>query len=482
MSTQHACRSEFDDQELVTVFDKLFQPVQEFIKEQNKKIAKHHNQTFCYQDFARSLIFFFVQGGASLKLFINTMLNRGLLSDNLNLRAVPYSTFSDAFERFSPDLFREVFFSLLSSLQLKSIPELAAFGTLYCIDGSLFPVISSMMWAEYTSNKQALRLHLCFELNRMIAVDFIIGSGKSSERKALREMIKTGITYIADRGYMCFDLFSHIVSVSAHFIFRVKSNMVYSVLEPLVVDLPKTVRALFKNVTDSRIQYTNDPNKKIYRLVCFEISKNIFCLLTDRFDLTTFQIIMLYAYRWQIELFFRFLKRTINGIHLIKNTHDGVTIQFYALLITALLELNLKQKIIKEAEDNQKSNTIICLDCELEIKPECEVNRETDIGTEIEINIETGNELMRDCELEIKPECEVNRETDIGTDIETGNELRRNEQKKPETPISDVDKFFEMIGGNMNKYWKISIHWLSALRSMISNVFDARVISVLSTL
>ena len=63
---------------------------------------------------------------------------------------------------------------------------------------------------------------------------------------------------------------------------------------------------------------------------------------------------MLCAYRWQIELFFKFLKRTINGIHLIKNMENGVTIQFYALLIVALLELKLKQDILIQNEQNKK--------------------------------------------------------------------------------------------------------------------------------
>jgi len=52
---------------------------------------------------------------------------------------------------------------------------------------------------------------------------------------------------------------------------------------------------------------------------------------------------MLYAYRWQIELMFRFLNRTMNGIHLIKQSQQGVTIQFYMILIVVLLELYLKQ-------------------------------------------------------------------------------------------------------------------------------------------
>lgn len=423
MNMQQADEIQADTQKQPTVFSELLQPIQNFIENQNSNMPQHHNQKYCYLDFFVTLIYFFTSEFTSLKLFINTHLNKGLLPEGISLPAVPYSTFSDAFERFSPNMFREVFFYLLSSLQLKQIPELVALGTLYCIDGSLFPVISSMLWADYTSNKQACRLHLCFELNRMIAVDFIIGSGKSSERNALRKMIVKGVTYIADRGYMCFNLFNEIVGALSHFVFRVKENLVYSSLESLDVQLPAAVQYLFKNVTDTLIKCTNDPYNNTYRLVCFQICKESYYLLTDRLDLTTFQIIMLYAYRWQIELFFRFLKRTISGIHLVKNNQNGVNIQFYALLIVALLELNLKQKIAQKMENSE-------------------------------------NQI---------PVHECNKKID-------------GQQKTQDNPIKDADMFFKMIGSNLKKYWKISIHWLSALRSLIGARFDNRVIEILGAL
>ncbi len=89
---------------------------------------------------------FCVSGSKSLKLLINTQLNLGLLPAALGLQPVPYSTCQEAFERFSPRLFQAVFQHLLSTVSFKAIPELAAFGTVCCIDGSLFPVISSMLW------------------------------------------------------------------------------------------------------------------------------------------------------------------------------------------------------------------------------------------------------------------------------------------------------------------------------------------------
>lgn len=116
------------------------------------------------------------------------MLKKGVISPALNIDKVPYYTVNDAFERFSSDLFKGIFISLLATISLKAIPELAALGTLYCVDGSLFPTLTCMIWAEYKKKCQAIKIHLCFELNRMIPVDIIVGSGNSSEREALIRM------------------------------------------------------------------------------------------------------------------------------------------------------------------------------------------------------------------------------------------------------------------------------------------------------
>ncbi|MCP4410352.1 MAG: hypothetical protein GY807_21925, partial [Gammaproteobacteria bacterium] len=162
-----------------TIFQKLLEPVETFVKEQNQRLHKPRNQKYAYDDFFRLLIFYFANGTASLRLLINARLNTGLLAPELGLRKVPYSTCQDAFERFPPRLFQAVFQHLLSNVSFKAVPELAALGTLHCIDGSLFPVISSMLWAEYTTKHQALKLHLCFDLNRMIPIEFLVGSGNS---------------------------------------------------------------------------------------------------------------------------------------------------------------------------------------------------------------------------------------------------------------------------------------------------------------
>ena len=64
---------------------------------------------------------------------------------------------------------------------------------------------------------------------------------------------------------------------------------------------------------------------------------------------------MLYAYRWQIELFFKFIKRTLNGIHLFSTSENGAQIHFLIVLITAILQIKLKQDCIVKMKQMQKN-------------------------------------------------------------------------------------------------------------------------------
>jgi hypothetical protein len=104
----------------------------------------------------------------------------------LRLPEVASSTFFDAFNRFPVEWFANLLTFLLTAVVWQAIPELDALGKLYCVDGSIFPAISTMLWAEYTSQRQAVRFHLVWELNRMLPVQFQIGHGKSNEKDALR--------------------------------------------------------------------------------------------------------------------------------------------------------------------------------------------------------------------------------------------------------------------------------------------------------
>ena len=404
-----------------TTFNKLIEPIMSFLERHERNHPPHHREKFHFADFVKKLVYHFAkncESGRQLVTDIETA------PPELELSEVKRSTFFDAFQRFPVVWFTNLLAFLLATVMWQSIPELDLLGKLYCVDGSIFPAIATMLWAKYSSTHQAIRLHLCFELNRMIPAHFLVGTGKSNEKKALIEMLEAGVTYIADRGYLSFPMMAAIAAANAFFTIRVKANLVYKRVERLPITLPNTVCHIFLHVTDQRVRLSNAKDKPIYRLVSFFVAQEQYLILTNRFDLTTFQIILLYAYRWQVELVFRFLKRSLNGLHLLSHSEEGVTIHFYALLITALLELRLKQECVAICEANQTADD----------------SSESTDDTPIIAGLMIDPELL------------------------TG---------------ARGSTFLATVGKKLKRYWKISRDWITALRNFLHQPFDRRVVLAL---
>ena len=141
--------------------------------------------------------------------------------------------YSEAFSRYHPSLFQMLFLSLLGQLQCLGIPEIEALGRFILMDGSVFPAIKTMDWAVYKRSNNALKLHLAFELNRMIPVQFICTDANGNEREMLAALLEAGVTFIADRGYASFALFQQITLQQAFFIIRIKNNINFTFMNEI---------------------------------------------------------------------------------------------------------------------------------------------------------------------------------------------------------------------------------------------------------
>lgn len=340
----------------------LLQPTEPVIGAVSAIIDQESNsQKLFFADFVRKLIFGYVYQVSSLRnLALELKTNR--VCWEVGLFFTPFSTLKDGFARFESRHFKQLFEAVLERTKLSQVPFLDEVGIFRVIDGSLFPTLRQMSWTSYRKRKNAFKLHLSFDLNRMIPVEFWIGKGNSSERSFMESVIESGITYIADRGYGSFALVDKVIRAKAFFVLRSRDNLLYRVVEQLG-SAEKSVNC-FNNVTDETVIFLNDERQNKVRLITFEVAGSYFRLITNRFDLTTSEVIIIYAYRWQIELFFKFIKRTMNGIHLFNHSRNGTEIQFYVLLLVAVLMLKLKQecqKLEKEAEkpevESKKSAT-----------------------------------------------------------------------------------------------------------------------------
>lgn len=416
------------DQSAPTTFEVLvrpFRPIAQVIEAERKK---HGNETISWYVFAHILVYFYTIGCGSLNQLVTHLKNA---APELNLPTVPKSTLADAFWRLPSNLMRTAFQRLVQSSEWLEIPELKSLGALWCIDGSYFPALSKMGWAKVRDEVYGIKLHLGFSLNYMAPMDCIITIGTGNERDALRQMLQQGVSFIAERGYFCFDLLADIVAGEAFFIFRIRHDAAFALLKTLPVELPQAMSAILGHVQDLQVRFFNDPHKGVYRVVIFTLGETHFFILTNRWDLTTYQVILLYAYRWQIELIFRFLKHTLNGLQLITTVPQGIESQFYALLITALLHLRFKQDCLlaEQADLDQPSD-----------------------GDNHCLTTEQAFQRLQS-EQSVKPVSQPNRVT----------------------ATLGAAAFMAAVGRKLKRYWKIGIHWLITLRLNLARPFTLHV-------
>ena len=276
------------------LFNLLLCPIEAVIASMSTIIDQEsRSQKLFFADFVRKLFFAYLEQVSSLRsLAIELQSNQKCL--DLGLAETPFSTLKDGFGRFSSEHFKTLFETVLSNLNLKRIKGLDEIGLFQVIDGSLFPILIQMSWSEYRKAKNAFKLHLKFELNRMIPTEFVVGSGKSSERDFLLKVVEKGVTYIADRGYASFEIVAKLVKADAYFIFRVKDNLLFEVQKGLSLvsgDLPKC----FRWVKDEIVIFKNDKQQNRVRMIQFEVAGSKFKIITNRLAITTLQVIILYA-------------------------------------------------------------------------------------------------------------------------------------------------------------------------------------------
>ena len=254
---------------------------------------------------------------------------------------------SEATSVFDAELLQPIIGQLATQLQpLHQGREAAALKNLTAVDGSLLPALPKMAWALWNfEDKKAARLHLHFEVLKSVPVKAKITHGKSCEKKAMHEMLESGRFYVMDRGYEQFRLFQAIIDLSSSFVCCVRDQMTWTIREerPLSGEA-RAAGVVFDAEVNLGGQKAQGVLKQPMRVVQVETNKRdkneypiLLTLVTNRLDLDAELISLAYRFRWQIELFFRWLKCILGCRHLLSIKQNGVEIQVYLALIASLL-------------------------------------------------------------------------------------------------------------------------------------------------
>lgn len=324
---------------------KLFIKVLRFISKakfnalvQKLQSDKHYRKFFSYQHF---LAFVFAQfnNTASLRelswaIKMNCSLKKVLQVDSLNL-----SSLSRANNHRTYRLFENIFFYLLARHASNlSNSEITLFKI---IDGTFLTLSSKLFsWAKFSPDTKAVKLTFCLDKSLEIPEQVTINVGEADDNaEILKLKLHPGFTYIFDRGYCSHAVYSHFNENGIFFITRLPPRWSYETIEEFEIEKGTNI------LSDKLIKLGKNQQevKGNLRLIALINDKDeIIQFLTNRFDLKATEIAEIYRKRWDIELFFRWVKQYLRIKRFLGTSPNAVYSQIFIALITYLLTLMLK--------------------------------------------------------------------------------------------------------------------------------------------
>lgn len=283
---------------------------------------------------------------------------------------VARSTLSDAMARFDPRALKP----LIAALQ-KQLPQLGRLDaetasltrTLIASDGSWFNLAGEVAHALQCKRGNAgtqcrVRLNLQLDVDSFCPTDFdVSGKDDGNEAAAFMRSIQGGRIYLVDRNFVSFAFLNAIFEKDSNVVLRLKKGVNFDVQQTAqITEKDRTHNVLRDEVgvlpgpqsqgnADARSCTDKPPHCPLRRVTVWDEKNQCeLMLLTDLLDVPAYVISVLYRLRWQIELFFRWLKVLAGFEHLVNQSAHGITMQFYiAVLMTLLIHLQTGARVSK---------------------------------------------------------------------------------------------------------------------------------------
>lgn len=213
-------------------------------------------------------------------------------------------------------------------------------GGFYAVDSSIFDLdAGAFPWSEGSgTNKPGIKLHAMFDLLRQVpAVAAITGLDGCDQSFMDLYPYQKGNFYMFDRIYTKTDAWNLIDNAGAYFVLRLKRNVRYVVSENVSIPRGERILADQRIRLSSRWGATGYP--KDLRLVSYYLTdKNrVERFVSNNFNVGSFVIPYLYKRRWDIELFFKWIKQHLRIISFFGRSANAVMIQIYSGIITICL-------------------------------------------------------------------------------------------------------------------------------------------------
>lgn len=227
------------------------------------------------------------------------------------------------------------------------VPNMDIDNDVFALDSTTISLsLTLFSWARGKYSRGAVKMHTLLDLRGNIPTFILITDGRYNDMRAMDEieMVPNAI-YVMDKAYTDFNRLFRIQKVRAYFVVRAKQGMAFKVINSLVVDKTTGVKCdqtISMSVHKTRHFYP----EKLRRIKYFDQEKSItLTFLTNNFDVSALEIAQLYKNRWQIELFFKWIKQNLQIKTLWGHSENAVNIHIWIAICTYLIVAYLKIQI-----------------------------------------------------------------------------------------------------------------------------------------
>lgn len=223
--------------------------------------------------------------------------------------------------------------------------------TVYALDSTTIDLCLAIFpWARFRKHKGAVKLHTLIDLRGNIPTFIHISDGKLHDVNILDQMVfEAGSFYVMDRGYIDFARLYVLHQAQAFYVTRAKSNLQYRRVYSHPVDKTTGLRC------DQTITLTGTRSSQEYpihlRRVKFYDAKHdkLLVFLTNNFDLPALTIADLYRCRWQVELFFKWIKQHLRIKRFFGTSENAVKTQVWIAIAIYVLVAIVKKRMQTDA-------------------------------------------------------------------------------------------------------------------------------------
>ncbi len=236
-------------------------------------------------------------------------------------------------------IFEEFAYFLISEARKKRVVDIFKLeGNIYAFDSTTIDLcLSVFWWAKFRKNKGGIKMHTLFDIETQIPAFIHLSEASAHDSTAMKEIpFEPNSYYVFDRAYNHFKMLYKMHQIGSFFIIRAKKNLQCNTI--------KWKRRLPKGVlSDQIIELTGFYPRQYYperlRLVKYwdQEQNREFVFLTNAMHISALQVAELYKNRWQIELFFKWIKQHLRIKRFWGTSENAVRIQIYAAISTYCL-------------------------------------------------------------------------------------------------------------------------------------------------